>query len=292
MKFELRPYNRDIPDNDLVEDLKKVANKLGKQTLTAKEYTGSEINKFHAGTISRRLHGWNKALEKAGLIVRISRDVPDQELIEDLKRVAKLVLPQKVTQKNYNENGKYSSETIHVRFGWNNALKKADLEISVQQNISDEELFNNLEELWVKLGRQPGRRDMILPFSRYSERPYINRFKTWRKALEAFIEYVNQEENSQTIEDKEIPKENIENSVNFNQKNTRKTKRDINWRLRFIVMKRDNFKCQKCGRSPATDPTIILHVDHKIAWANGGETILENLETLCSVCNIGKSDLE
>jgi len=289
MKFELKPYNRDIPDNDLIEDLKKVANKFDKQTLTAKEYTESGMNKFYAGTISRRFNGWNKALEKAGLIVRINRDIPDQELIEDLKRVARLVLPQKVTQKNYNENGKYSSETIHVRFGWNNALKKAGLEISVQQNISDEELFNNLEELWVKLGRQPGRRDMILPYSRYSERPYINRFTTWRKALETFIEYVNQEESSQVIEGKNIPKED---NVNSDQKRTRMTKRDINWRLRFIVMRRDNFKCKNCGRSPATDQSIILHVDHVKAWANGGETVLENLQTLCSVCNIGKSNLE
>jgi len=57
-------------------------------------------------------------------------------------------------------------------------------------------------------------------------------------------------------------------------------------------MRRDNFKCKKCGRSPATDPKVILHVDHKKAWTNGGETVLENLETLCSKCNIGKSDLE
>lgn len=70
-----------------------------------------------------------------------------------------------------------------------------------------------------------------------------------------------------------------------------KTKRGINLQLRFIVMRRDNFKCKNCGRSPATDPTIILHVDHIKAWANGGETILENLQTLCSKCNIGKSDL-
>ena len=38
--------------------------------------------------------------------------------------------------------------------------------------------------------------------------------------------------------------------------------------------------------------SIILHVDHIKAWAKGGETVLENLQTLCSVCNIGKSDLE
>ncbi|HBG61956.1 MAG TPA: hypothetical protein DDX37_09030 [Candidatus Omnitrophica bacterium] len=71
-----------------------------------------------------------------------------------------------------------------------------------------------------------------------------------------------------------------------------KTKRDINWRLRFLVLKRDNFKCKACGSSLATDTGIILHVDHIKAWASGGETVLENLQTLCSKCNIGKSNME
>jgi len=57
-------------------------------------------------------------------------------------------------------------------------------------------------------------------------------------------------------------------------------------------MRRDNFRCKHCGRSPATDPSIIVHVDYVKAWANGGETIIEKLQTLCSKCNIGKSDLE
>jgi len=57
-------------------------------------------------------------------------------------------------------------------------------------------------------------------------------------------------------------------------------------------MRRDIFKCKICGRSPATDPSIVLHVDRIKAWANCGETVLENLQTLCSKCNIGKSDLE
>ncbi|MEW6748894.1 MAG: HNH endonuclease [Candidatus Micrarchaeota archaeon] len=57
-------------------------------------------------------------------------------------------------------------------------------------------------------------------------------------------------------------------------------------------MKRDNFKCKKCGRSPATDQSVILHVDHIKPYSKGGETTIENLETLCSVCNIGKSNEE
>jgi 5-methylcytosine-specific restriction endonuclease McrA len=53
---------------------------------------------------------------------------------------------------------------------------------------------------------------------------------------------------------------------------------------------RDNCKCQICGASPAHEP-IKLEVDHIHPWAKGGETILENLQTLCTRCNGGKSDL-
>lgn len=69
-----------------------------------------------------------------------------------------------------------------------------------------------------------------------------------------------------------------------------RTKRDISVKLRFDVFKRDNFKCCICGASPAKDPNIELHIDHVIPWSKGGETELENLQTLCSRCNIGKSD--
>lgn len=71
----------------------------------------------------------------------------------------------------------------------------------------------------------------------------------------------------------------------------RKTVRDIDLRLRFKVMHRDNFKCCKCGASPAKGPSVELHVDHIIPWSKGGETVIENLQTLCSKCNLGKSDL-
>ncbi|WP_343324290.1 HNH endonuclease signature motif containing protein [Streptococcus sp. Marseille-P8640] len=36
---------------------------------------------------------------------------------------------------------------------------------------------------------------------------------------------------------------------------------------------------------------VVLHVDHIIPWSKGGETVLGNLQTLCSKCNLGKSDL-
>lgn len=70
-----------------------------------------------------------------------------------------------------------------------------------------------------------------------------------------------------------------------------RTSRNINTRLRFKVLSRDNFKCCFCGASPAKNPSVELHVDHIIPWSKGGETVIDNLQTLCSKCNLGKSDL-
>lgn len=211
------------------------------------------------------------------------RNVTNDDLIADLRDVANKLQKKSVPHTDYDQHGKFRSNIFSERFGgWNNALKMSGLQINKNYNISEDDLFQNLEEVWIKLGKQPTYKEMQKPLSKYGPRPYERRFSTWQKALEKFVAYVNNEEN---ISLKET--ENLDTGSNQH-----KTKRDINLRLRFIVMRRDNFKCKNCGRSPATDPSIILHVDHTKAWANGGETILENLQTLCSVCNIGKSDLE
>jgi len=67
--------------------------------------------------------------------------------------------------------------------------------------------------------------------------------------------------------------------------------RDPSPRLRFEVLARDKFTCRFCGASPTKDPSVTLHIDHIIPWSKGGETSLDNLQTLCSKCNLGKSDL-
>jgi len=216
---------------------------------------------------------------------KFHRNTSDKELIADLKRVASN-LRKSLTIDEYNERGTYHSTTLTRRFGsWFKVLENAGLSRTRSLlNIPEEELFKNLGEIWTKLGRQPRYQEFQKPLSKYSAGTYENRFGSWTNALEKFVAYINNEKRYSS--EKAIEKLNAEPLTKH------KTKRSINWRLRFLVMKRDNFKCKKCGRSPATDPEIILHVDHKIAWANGGETVFENLETLCSKCNIGKSDSE
>ena len=213
------------------------------------------------------------------------RNVTDDELLADLQRVAAELSKTTVTRDEQDELGRFHSSTYVRRFrGWFAAIEKAGLQKSrTPPYIPEEDLFKNLEEVWIALGRQPRLPDLVKPLSRYSAGTYEKRFRGWRNALEEFVTYINNEQTPQSEES--IRDWKTEPATKH------KTSRHINDRLRFKVLMRDNFKC-KCGRSPATDPTVILHVDHILAWSKGGETVLENLQTLCLKCNLGKSDLE
>ena len=205
--------------------------------------------------------------------------VADEELIADLKRVAVNTGGINVTQKVYAEHGTFDCSTVIRRFSsWNKALAMAGLPLSNEVNVSDERLFENLLVLWQHFGRQPRRRELSSPPSEISQTPYNRRFGSWTSALHAFIEYANDQ-------GAEAPSQ-IEGASS-----RRQTGRDPSLRLRWRVLQRDHFSCCACGASPAITPGVDLHVDHVVPWSKGGETTNENLQTLCSTCNLGKSNV-
>jgi len=61
-------------------------------------------------------------------------------------------------------------------------------------------------------------------------------------------------------------------------------------KLRFEILKRDNFKCQYCGRNVKEDG-VKLQIDHIQPKNKGGTDNPENLITSCFECNLGKSDV-
>ena len=310
------PNRRKTPDatnKELLDDLKNVAVKLNKNAVFMLEY--KKHGKYGTSIFYYRFGSWLKALEKAGLNRTRNRGLTDEELLKDLRNVAIKLNKNSINTEEYHQHGKFTDSTFYRRFGsWPMALEKAGLEKGRAYGITDEALFQNIEEVWTKLGRQPHYNDIQKPLSKHSKAVYIYRFGTWRKTLGHFIEYINKGEipviveKPSIIEVSESPHkvpnkqkgEQIEKNEPIKKQvriirpklDGHKTTRAVSDRLKFIIMKRDNFKCQHCGRSPATDPTIILHVDHKTPYSKGGETIPENLQTLCSKCNIGKSNLE
>jgi hypothetical protein len=207
----------------------------------------------------------------------------NEELLSNLKEVSEKVGKSAISRKDFDKYSKYSYTSYRNHFGsFKKALAKLNLSRTRNWGTSEEEYLENIKDIWVLTGGQPKYKDMDIPESKHSSVSYRHYFGSWTNALKKFTSFIDKEVicNNETLK---LKKEIAERH---------KTSRNINWRLRFIVMKRDNFKCKICGRSPGKDNNVILHVDHKIAWTNGGETVLENLETLCSICNIGKSNKE
>ncbi|TXJ33604.1 HNH endonuclease [Brachyspira aalborgi] len=213
------------------------------------------------------------------ILVEHHRNVSDEELIKDLKEVALKLGKDKVTQREYKTLGKYGRRTLITRFGsWNKSLEKAGLSITTRKNIPEEELFQNLADLWQHFGRQPKFHEVKQPLSKFSVSPYAQRYGSWYNALKAFIATMNGDI--------------IETKQTNNEKNATNNPRSINYRTRFKVMQRDDFKCQICGASPAMQAGVLLHVDHIVPVAKGGQATMDNLQTLCQKCNLGKSDLD
>ena len=218
--------------------------------------------------------------EPAFKLSRVSGNpVSDETLLSDLKRVAQVSSSDTVPQKKYSDLGTFDCSTVIRRFkSWNNALRLAGLVISNEVGIPDERLFENLLGLWQHLGRQPRRSELSSPPSTVSQAPYNRRFGSWTASLEAFVAYANSTGHESSGSPAEIDGAR------------RKTGRDPSLRMRWYVLQSDRFMCRACGASPALDPTVKLHVDHVTPWSEGGETNKENLQTLCSLCNLGKSN--
>lgn len=201
----------------------------------------------------------------------------DSEILEDLKRVSSELGTAAVPIREYTRLGKFAQTTVKKRFGsWNRALAAAGLNVTAVHELADAELFDNLREVWIKLGRQPRKREMARPLSRFTHSPYVRRFGSWLSAMRRFAE---------------ITEETTAEEFAGSETGAGRGPREPSLRLRFLVMRRDRFKCVVCGRSPASDTSVLLHVDHTLAWSRGGRTTLENLRTTCLQCNLGKSNL-
>jgi len=61
-------------------------------------------------------------------------------------------------------------------------------------------------------------------------------------------------------------------------------------KLRAFIKSRDNFTCCTCGNSTHVEPNLLLEIDHIIPVSKGGQTVDDNLQTLCWKCNRAKSN--
>lgn len=293
MKFELNDYHRNVSDDEFISDVLHTAKKLNKNTLTTDEY--SVHGRYHSSSLIRRFGSWKKVLELSSLETKghnFRYKFSDVDVVDDVKRVANIYGKSTITAREYDIHGKYHSSTLIKRYGgWNQILILAEMKLNLNRNFTNKEMFEEIERIWILLGRQPTTTDIKNGISKYSLQSYSRRFGGWRGALQAFVNYIDDDSEKEKTKAEHTAGNRDEEKHNVNNLVHHTTSRDINLRLRFLVMKRDNFKCCACGASPAKDPEVELQVDHIIPWSKGGETELDNLQTLCSKCNSGKSDI-
>lgn len=204
-----------------------------------------------------------------------SNKISDDDIIQDLLYVKNEILKKEtITCREYFLYGKYGKKAIQNHFGtWNNLLSKLDIKKNrVNCHLSKDEIFDLIKQLWITLQRQPTLREFE-DITHHTKKIITSNFGKWSNCLQEFIK----RENSKIEKDTELQIKH-------------KTQREPSKSLRYDVLTRDKYKCVVCGRSPSTNPNIELHIDHIVPYSLGGETVIDNLQTLCSDCNLGKSN--
>jgi hypothetical protein len=195
--------------------------------------------------------------------------------------------------------GCYSIGTFQNYFGsWRDAVSQIGLADGRSrprpelQTFTEEDFFAEMQRVWEILGRQPQAREMKQHGGKMSYQAFQSRFGSWMHAIHAFCQDrrspEQDSEGSLAIAVSEsanaapprpaIAQEQREEQVTEALVVIHKsTPRTPSIRLRFRVLQRDRFACRACGRSPATEIGVELHVDHIEPYSGFGETVLENL---------------
>ena len=215
-------------------------------------------------------------------VKKVNRNITNEELLADVKNIASIYGFTTMSQDVYFQYGKFHPSTLLRRFGsWFKVLELCDLKPSRSRiNIPNEDLFANLEHIWLTLGRQPKYSEIQKTLSLFSVGTYEQRFGSWYNALDAFVLYMSDEE-TDIKPNARINKDGIKHT----------TKREPSARLKVQVLMRDGNRCRLCGVE-CNDGLHNIHFDHIIPWSKVGETTLENLQVLCNDCNLAKGNFK
>ena len=126
MKFELEESNRGISDEELLDDMRRCAKSIGRDTITYRRIRGDwESPSMH--DLPRRFGSWSKALELAGLQPTGWKiGITDEELFENIRSLW-VSLGRQPRYSEVEETPQFPflfQEHIETRFGsWTKALQ-------------------------------------------------------------------------------------------------------------------------------------------------------------------------
>lgn len=183
--FESSEPERRIATSDLLDELQRLADEHGSPPSVK---LMNEHGKYSASAYKRRFGSWNEALEAAGFDPQaFDSKIPESALVAELRELA-ANSDSPPTFEEMEKDGDYGARTYIRRFGsWNEALAYAGLEVNTEQEISSEQLQNELKRVAEKLGKQPSAREMD-EYGKYAVATYQRRFGSWSEALESVFD--------------------------------------------------------------------------------------------------------
>lgn len=222
--------------------------------------------------------------------------IPRGDIVAELKRIAGFYEFRRFSGWEFDKVSTLCKRSAVIKeFGsWESALAATGLDLKPHRNkrrdtIPEAELFQELERIWRLLGHRPSKTEWESIKPKYSYTTYKSRFDGWVNACVAFIDFKS-DANAAAFDEANLEQASACSSSRTRTEIRDEEKRTIPLRLRLEVLKRDQFRCSFCGRSPATEVGVVLHVDHKRPFPKGGETTLENLQCLCADCNLEKGN--
>jgi hypothetical protein len=78
-------YERSTSDEDLLRDLRRVADSMEQRTVSVEQYR--QAGRHDGGTLTSRFGSWKKALEAAGLVVSKQAGIADASLFENILQI-------------------------------------------------------------------------------------------------------------------------------------------------------------------------------------------------------------
>jgi hypothetical protein len=222
--------------------------------------------------------------------------IPKREVLAELERVAELRGYVEFGRRDFNQMATISAATVMRAFdGWSNAIaalrrtlasRGIELKDRSKRQYAELELFAEMERIWRELGHRPSRIEWRASKPQISNATYVRYFGGWPQACLRFLEHRSSSSKvGQAPATAHAPRAVVKTKRNAPAV---EAGRDVPAGLRLRVYEKDRFRCVYCGRTPITELSVELHVDHIAPFSRGGKTTLENLQTLCSVCNLGK----
>lgn len=227
--------------------------------------------------------------------------ISEDKILAELERVASILNYSYFGRREFDRISTMSSNTVMRQYQgkWSYAINKLKktlsdkgIELHFQiaphnQKYNHDDMMSELRRIWNLVGQRPSRDEWERNNPKISYITYVRRYGGWKNACTQLLEDKESQSRSSSLSQK------VEKPIRNNKvRNKSNNSRNISLKVRLKVLSRDNFRCVYCGSSPVTSVGTKLHIDHIKPFSEGGENSINNLQTLCEECNLGKNNLD